>query len=46
MSEQPAPICQWCQQPAQPPVAWWDDKAQCGDPFACDARIQRKEANR
>jgi hypothetical protein len=40
-------VCQWCRQPI--PVgtaAWWDDKPQCPDPFACDKRAQSREARR
>lgn len=33
------PVCQWCRQPAQPPVTWWDDQPQCGNPIRCDKRI-------
>ncbi|MFJ6239760.1 hypothetical protein ACIQH0_37535 [Streptomyces griseus] len=43
MTTQPAPVCQWCQQPAQPPVALWDGRPQCGDPHACAKRIPEEE---
>ncbi|MFJ6238843.1 hypothetical protein ACIQH0_32730 [Streptomyces griseus] len=39
MTTQPAPVCQWCQQPALPPVTQWDGRPQCGDPHACAKRI-------
>ncbi|MFI1525460.1 hypothetical protein [Streptomyces griseus] len=43
MTTKPAPVCQWRQQPAQPPITWWDGRPQCGDPHACDKRIHAKE---
>ncbi|MBH0245847.1 hypothetical protein I3W98_28010 [Streptomyces cavourensis] len=43
MTTQPAPVCQWCQQPALPPVTLWDEHPQCGDPHACDKRTHMQE---
>ncbi|MGY1439490.1 hypothetical protein [Streptomyces reniochalinae] len=39
-------VCQWCGEPPRKPVAWWDNRPQCGDRFACDRASTRAERAR
>ncbi|MEW2402196.1 hypothetical protein [Streptomyces sp. NPDC046862] len=43
VTDNPPPVCQWCEQPVTGQSVYWDGRPQCPDPIRCEQRRRAQQ---